>query len=83
MDYNYVRMRNAMKMGDYNMAEHYKALYKKGIVNEDNTRSLTIAICILAALVVMLGVYIAYDMISGFGPGNVDTAMLKCLNDIV
>lgn len=70
MDYNYVRMRNAMKKGDYSMAEHYKALYKKGIANEDNTRSLTIAICILTALTVLLAAYIAYDALSGLDVGD-------------
>lgn len=83
MDYNYVRMRNAMKKGDYSMAEHYKALYKKGIANEDNTRSLTIAICILTALAVLLGTYIAYDMISRRDAGDTRTAVITYMKDIV
>lgn len=64
MDYNYVRMRNAEKNGDSGMSAHYKKLYEKGIVNIDNTRSLTVVICILAVIVLALGAYIVYDLIS-------------------
>lgn len=62
MDYNYVRMRNAAKEGDYNMEAYYKKLYEEGIANEDNTRLLTIAIAVLSVLVVLLGAYIIYDL---------------------
>ena len=69
MDYNYVRMRNAEKSGDHNLSEQYKRLYKRGIVNVENTRHLTAAICILGAVVALLGAYIVYDAVSSI-PDN-------------
>ncbi len=61
MDYNYVRMRNAEKNGDKELAAHYRSLYenpqKKTVCK---LPILNYIIALLAVIAVALGVYIAH-----------------------
>lgn len=62
MDYNYVRMRNALKDGDLAKVEEYKKLYEEGN-DKDKERGFSALDCILAVLLslsVLLGVYILH-----------------------
>ena len=54
MDYNYVRMRNALRDGDTVAAEKYRQLYEKRIYKKEDTRGLNI---LLLAAAVALGIY--------------------------
>lgn len=61
MDYNYVRMRNALKLGDLEKAEEYKLLYETG-----KTKKKTVSVCdyiiaILLSIAVFLGIYILHS----------------------
>ncbi len=71
MDYNYVRMRNARKAGDHALEEHYKRLLERGVKSMNDSRALTYAIILLAAVAVILGIYIVYTEVSG---GTADPA---------
>ncbi len=61
MDYNYVRMRNAIKENDYEKAQYYKDLYENG---KNKTKSMPVINIVIAALLilsVLLGIYILYS----------------------
>lgn len=57
MDYNYVRMRNALKAGDKDNAEHYRRLFEKRRYKKEDTRGLNMLLVILSVFAVALGVY--------------------------
>ena len=61
MDYNYVRMCNAIKENDYENAQHYRNLYE----DEKNTSKIipVIDVVIIALLIlsVLLGAYLLYS----------------------
>lgn len=59
MDYNYVRMRNALKDGDTESAEKYRRLYEKRLYKKEDTHRLNILLVVLFALAVALGIYSA------------------------
>ena len=61
MDYNYVRMRNALKDGDLAKANEYKLLYESGKVKKRVLSVLDYAIAILLLISVLLGVYILHS----------------------
>ncbi len=61
MDYNYVRMRNAVKDKDYEKAEHYRNLYELGKMKVKAMSPLNIVIAILLSVALLLGVYILYS----------------------
>ena len=56
MDYNYVRMRNALKDGDLAKANEYKLLYESGKVKKRALSVLDYAIAILLLISVLLGI---------------------------
>ncbi len=60
MDYNYVRMRNALKNGDFAEAEEYKLLYETGKVKRKAFSALDYVVAILVAVSVLLGAYILH-----------------------
>ncbi len=57
MDYNYVRMRNALKAGDKDSAEHYRRLFEKRRYKKEDTKGLNILLVILSVFAVALGIY--------------------------
>ena len=57
MDYNYVRMRNALKAGDKDNAEHYRRLFEKRRYKKEDTKGLNILLVILSVFAVVLGIY--------------------------
>ena len=61
MDYNYVRMRNALSKGDYTKAEEYKLLYEAGKIQKRSLGLLYYVIAILLCVSVLLGVYILHS----------------------
>ena len=61
MDYNYVRMRNAVKEKDYEKAEYYRNIYESGNIKEKTFSSLNIVIAILLVIFLLLGVYILHS----------------------
>ncbi len=61
MDYNYVRMRNAVKNKDYEKAEYYRNLYESGKTKTKIISTLDIVIAILLSVSLLLGVYILYS----------------------
>lgn len=61
MDYNYVRMRNALKDGDLAKANEYKLLYESGKVKKRVLSVLDYAIAILLLISVLLGIYILHS----------------------
>ena len=61
MDYNYVRMRNALKDGDLAKANEYKLLYEAGKVKKRVLTVLDYAIAILLLISVLLGIYILHS----------------------
>ncbi len=60
MDYNYVRMRNALKDGDMAAAEEYKLLYEAGKAKKKRFSVLDYTIGSLLLLSVLLGIYILH-----------------------
>ena len=61
MDYNYVRMRNAVKENDYEKAEYYRNLYETGKEKTKSVSTVDIIITILISVALLLGVYILYS----------------------
>ena len=61
MDYNYVRMRKALKDGDLAKADEYKLLYESGKVKKRVLSVLDYAIAILLLISVLLGIYILHS----------------------
>lgn len=61
MDYNYVRMRDALKNGDMEKAEEYKLLYEAGKVRKKAFSVLDYTIIILLSVTVLLGIYILHS----------------------
>ena len=61
MDYNYVRMRKALKDGDLSKANEYKLLYESGKVKKRVLSVLDYAIAILLLISVLLGIYILHS----------------------
>ena len=61
MDYNYVRIRNALKDGDLAKANEYKLLYESGKVKKRVLSVLDYAIAILLLISVLLGIYILHS----------------------
>ena len=61
MDYNYVRMRSALKDGDLAKANEYKLLYESGKVKKRVLSVLDYAIAILLLISVLLGIYILHS----------------------
>ena len=61
MDYNYVRMRKALKDGDLSKANEYKLLYESGEVKKRVLSVLDYAIAILLLISVLLGIYILHS----------------------
>ena len=60
MDYNYVRMRDALKRGDLQKAEEYKILYETGRVRKKSFSLIDYTIILLLSVTVLLGVYILH-----------------------
>lgn len=78
MDYNYVRMRNAEKAGNKELAAHYKELYE----NPPNktVREIPIlnyVIALLAVIAVALGAYIAHTHYKAQNAAAVSAASLS------
>ena len=61
MDYNYVRMRYALKQGDLPKAEEYKLLYETGRHRKKTLSVLDYTIAILLSVTVLLGIYILHS----------------------
>lgn len=61
MDYNYVRMRNALKNGELEEAEKYKLLYEGGKTKKKAFSILDYTVVLLLAVTVLLGVYILHS----------------------
>lgn len=61
MDYNYVRMRKALKDGDLEKANEYKLLYESERVKKRVLSVLDYAIAILLLISVLLGIYILHS----------------------
>ena len=61
MDYNYVRMRNALRKGDYTSVEEFKVLYESGKVKKRSVSVLNYVIAILVCVSVLLGTYILHS----------------------
>ena len=57
MDYNYVRMRNALKAGDESNAEYYRRLFEKRRYKKEDTKGLNMLLIILSVFAVALGIY--------------------------
>ena len=58
MDYNYVRMRNAIKSGDKKAAEKYRSLFEAGQKRPRKRRWLTVISIVLLITAAALGTYI-------------------------
>ncbi len=61
MDYNYVRMRNAIKENNYERAQYYKELYENGKNKTKAVPAINLVIAALLALSVLLGLYILHS----------------------
>ena len=61
MDYNYVRMRDALKRGDLQKVEEYKILYETGRVRKKSFSLIDYTIILLLSVTVLLGVYILHS----------------------
>lgn len=61
MDYNYIRMRNALKLGDLEKAEEYKLLYESGKVKKTSVSVIDYVIAILLSVAILLGIYILHS----------------------
>ncbi len=61
MDYNYVRMRDALKRGDLQKAEEYKLLYETGKSRKKSFAVIDCAIILLLSVTVLLGIYILHS----------------------
>lgn len=61
MDYNYVRMRDALKNGELEKAEEYKLLYEGTKEKKKNVPVLNYIIAILLCISVSLGAYILHS----------------------
>lgn len=61
MDYNYVRMRNALKNGELEKAEEFKKLYECGKPKKKSAAPLDYCIAILVSVAVLLGIYILHS----------------------
>lgn len=72
MDYNYVRMRDALKSGDLAKAEEYKLLYEAGKTKRKSFSVLDYAIVILLSVTVLLGIYILHSESQLAGYQNTD-----------
>ena len=59
MDYNYVRMRNAVKAGDKKAAEKYRNLFEEGQRPPHKRRWQIVVLIVLLILAAALGTYIA------------------------
>ena len=49
MDYNYVRMRNALKAGDEANAEYYRLLFEKRRYKKEDTKGLNMLLILCAS----------------------------------
>ena len=63
MDYNYVRMRNALKNGELEKAEEYKLLYEGAKTKKRKISVLDYTIVLLLSVTVLLGVYILHSQV--------------------
>ena len=79
MDYNYVRMRNARSAGDKALEEHYKKLPERGMNTADDSRALTYVIVLLAAVAVILGMYIFFTEITDNGIAEAAGGLLRAM----
>ena len=61
MDYNYVRMRNALKDGDLSKANEYKLLYEAGKTKKRVCSVMDYCIVILLCVSMLLGAYILHS----------------------
>ena len=61
MDYNYVRMRDALKRGDLQKAEEYKLLYETGKARKKSFSLIDYTIILLLSVTVLLGIYILHS----------------------
>ena len=61
MDYNYVRMCNAIKENDYEKAQHYRNLYENGKNTSKTIPVIDVVIIALLILSVLLGAYLLYS----------------------
>lgn len=68
MDYNYVRMRNALACGDYESAEHYRRLYETGTQKKSRFSVIDYVIVLLLAISILLGLYISYSELKAAEP---------------
>ncbi len=57
MDYNYVRMRNALSSGDTKLAERYRKLYENGGAANGDSKALNIILAVLLFAAIALGIY--------------------------
>lgn len=79
MDYNYVRMRNARSAGDKALEENYKKLLERGMNTADDSRALTYVIVLLAAVAVILGMYIFFTEITDNGITEAAGGLLRAM----
>ena len=75
MDYNYIRMRNALKLGDLEKAEEYKLLYESGKVKKNSVSVIDYVIAILVSVAILLGIYILHSEQKIAESQNTDTNM--------
>lgn len=61
MDYNYVRMRKAQRLGDEALAAYYRNLCEKGKPVRRDYTIYNAVIIILAVIVLMMGIFIIYS----------------------
>lgn len=77
MDYNYVRMRNAIKNNDLESAEHYRRLYESGIQKTSVFSVIDYVIALLLVMSILLGVYISYSEYKAVEPTGAVTSEVQ------
>lgn len=77
MDYNYVRMRNAIKNNDFESAEHYRRLYESGTQKTSLFSVIDYVIALLLVMSILLGVYISYSEHKASVPAEVTTSEVQ------
>ena len=73
MDYNYIRMRNALKLGELEKAEEYKLLYESDKGKKPSVSVIDYVIAILVSVAVLLGIYILHSEQKISESQNIDT----------
>ncbi len=57
MDYNYIRMRNAAKDGNIELAEQYRQLYESGKDIKETSHIIDYVLVLLVVITIALGAY--------------------------